>query len=146
MVIDHVGVAVGSIDEAVPQWERMFGYVRTSEPVINTRQKVKVVFLAKPGSLPVKLIEPLDAASPIHAFSRRGGGLHHLCFRCDSVPAQVERMRAAGARVLSEPQPGEAFDNEAIAFVYAAGLNVELIDTDRRARSLGPAPTTKDAT
>lgn len=137
MVIDHVGVAVRSLDEAIAEWERAFGYARISEPVINTRQKVRVVFLAKPGSLPVKLIEPLDATSPIYAFSRRGGGLHHLCFRCESVPAQVERMRADGARVLSEPQPGEAFEDEAIAFVYAAGLNVELIDTERRARSLG---------
>ena len=97
-----------------------------------------MAFLEKPGSLPVKLIEPTDAASPIFAFCQRGGGLHHLCFRAASVSAETARLRALGVRVLSEPQPGEAFENEPIAFVYAAGLNVELVDTERRAGRLPP--------
>ena len=99
-----------------------------------------MVFLAKPGSLQVKLIEPTDPTSPVHAFVQRGGGLHHLCFRCDSVDAEVVRLVAMGLRVLAPPEPGEAFENEAIAFVYAGdGLNVELIDTVRRAGRL-PGP------
>ncbi len=138
MIVDHVGIAVRSLQEGVSTWRDTFGYSQATDVVLNTRQDVRVVFLTKPGSLPVKLIEPADRASPIYAFSQRGGGLHHLCFRCESVPLQVERVRAAGSRVLAPPQPAEAFENEAIAFVYAAGINVELIDTERRARLLGP--------
>jgi methylmalonyl-CoA/ethylmalonyl-CoA epimerase len=64
----------------------------------------------------------------------RGGGLHHLCFRCESIDTELVRLRELGVRVLQGPEPGEAFENEKIAFVYAGdGLNVELIDTDRRA-------------
>jgi len=81
------------------------------------------------------LIEPTDSTSPIHALAVRGGGLHHLCFRCESVDPEVARLQALGLRILTPPQPGEAFEDEKIAFVYAGdGLSIELIDTDKRAR------------
>ena len=137
MILDHVGIAVRSIERSVEHWAEVFGYEQATEVVLNTRQKVRVVFLAKPGSLQIKLIEPTDPTSPVHAFTQRGGGLHHLCFRCESVDAEVARLVALGLRVLAPPEPGEAFDNEMIAFVYAGdGLNVELIDTVRRAGRL----------
>lgn len=134
MVLDHIGIAVRSIDKGIEQWRTLFGYRQATEVVVNTRQKVKVVFMEREGALPVKLIEPVDAASPAAAAVARGGGLHHVCFRCDNLSAELERLGAAGCRVLSPPQPGEAFDNEPIAFLYAnQGLNIELIDTTRRA-------------
>jgi methylmalonyl-CoA/ethylmalonyl-CoA epimerase len=138
VILDHVGIAVRSIEQALLRWEQVFGYRQATQVVTNTRQKVKVVFLAKAGSLAVKLIEPTDPSSPIQAFALRGGGLHHLCFRCESVDAEIVRLQAMGVRVLAPPQPGEAFGGEKIAFVYAGdGLNVELIDTLKRAGSLG---------
>jgi len=134
MIIDHVGIAVRSIERSIEHWQTVFGYQQVTEIVTNTRQKVRVVFLAKRGSLQVKLIEPTDATSPIHALAQRGGGLHHLCFRCDSVDAEVARLQALGLRILTPPQPGETFEDEKIAFVYAGdGLSIELIDTDKRA-------------
>ena len=137
MILDHVGIAVRSIERSVEHWAAVFGYDQSTEIVLNTRQKVRVVFLAKHGSLQIKLIEPIDPTSPIHAFTQRGGGLHHLCFRCESVDAEVARLVALGLRILAPPEPGEAFENEMIAFVYAGdGLNVELIDTMRRAGRL----------
>ena len=137
MILDHVGIAVRSIEQSIERWSDVFGYEQATEIVLNTRQKVRVVFLAKRGSLPIKLIEPTDPTSPVHAFTQRGGGLHHLCFRCDSVDTEVARLVALGLRVLAPPEPGEAFENEMIAFVYAGdGLNVELIDTERRAGRL----------
>jgi methylmalonyl-CoA/ethylmalonyl-CoA epimerase len=141
VILDHVGVAVRSIEDAVSRWERVFGYRRMTDVVTNTRQKVRVVFLEKPGSLPVKLIEPSDLESPLQNFvKQRGGGLHHLCFRCESVNGELIRLEALGLRVLAPAEPGEAFDGERIAFVYAGdGLNMELIDTDRRAARL-PVP------
>lgn len=140
MNIDHVGVVVRSLPEGIDYWKRAFGYEQATEAVVNSRQRVKVVFLAKPGSLPVKLVEPLDETSPVYAFSRRGGGLHHLCFKCRNLEAELERLSEVGVRVLVPPQPGEAFENEAIAFVLAfQGLNVELVDTDRRAKPLAAA-------
>lgn len=134
LVIDHVGIVVRSIEKSVEHWATVFGYRQLTSVVTNTRQRVKVVFLVKQGSLQVKLLEPTDPGSPAYALARRGGGLHHLCFRAESVAAEVARLRTLGLRVLSPPQPGEAFDNEDIAFIYAGeGLNIEVIDTLKRA-------------
>jgi methylmalonyl-CoA/ethylmalonyl-CoA epimerase len=141
MILDHVGIAVRSIEQSIERWTQVFGYRQATEIVVNSRQKVRVVFLERAGSLQVKLIEPTDAASPVHAFTQRGGGLHHLCFRCESLDAEVARLAALGLRVIAPPQPGEAFEDEMIAFVYAGdGLNVELIDTVRRAGRLPGDP------
>ena len=134
MVIDHVGIAVRSLESGIEHWDKVFGYRQSTEIVINTRQQVRVVFLERKDSLSVKLIEPTDKSSPIYEFAQRGGGLHHLCFKCASMDVEIERLTGMGLRVLAGPQPGEAFENENIAFVFAKnGLNIELIDTDKRA-------------
>jgi methylmalonyl-CoA/ethylmalonyl-CoA epimerase len=125
MIIDHIGVVAKSLER--------FGYRQKTEAVVNTRQKVKVVFLEKEGSLDVKLLEPIDETSPVYKFALRGGGLHHLCFKCDALDNKLEELGGFGFRVLAGPEPGEAFENENIAFVYATqGLNIELIDTEKR--------------
>lgn len=134
MVIDHIAVVVRSIDDGAKLWREAFGYVPLTAPVANTRQQVKVMFLSKEGSVMIKLVEPLDRQSPVFGLAARGGGLHHVCFRCDNVSQELKRLETLGGRVLSAPRPGEAFDNELIAFLFAGqGLNVELIDTDKKA-------------
>lgn len=134
VVVDHVAVVVRSLEQALPLWMEAFGYMPITAPVVNSRQQVRIQFLSKPGSITVKLVEPVDAKSPVHSMAARGGGLHHLCFRCDSVADELERLRRAGMRILSGPEPGEGFEGELIAFVYAGqGLNVELIDTQKKA-------------
>jgi len=133
MIIDHIGIVVRSLVEGIAQWEKLFGYQKASAIVTNTRQKVNVAFLAKAGSLTVKLIEPEDETSPIAIFARKGGGLHHICFKCDSVSATIPDLKAEGARLMASPQPGEAFNNHDIAFLLVPGnLNVELIDTSEK--------------
>ena len=137
MVIDHIGVVVPRIEDGLKQWTTLFGYSQMTEEVTNTRQRVRVVFMAKEGSCTVKLIEPADESSPVYRFAQKGGGLHHICFKCDNIDAAVERYKGLGLHVLSEPQPGEAFEGERIAFVFAKqGLNIELIDTEKKARLL----------
>lgn len=137
MRIDHIGIATRSLESGIKQWEDVFGYKQLTEIVENTRQKVKVVFLVKKDSITIKLIEPTDKTSPIHTYASRGGGLHHLCFKCNNVEFELDVLMEKGLRVLSPPQPGEAFENEKIAFLFAKnGLNIELIDTEKRARKI----------
>ncbi len=133
MHIDHLAIAVKSVDQAADRLAQLLGYERHTEKVTNTRQDVTVLFLHKAGSLPLKLIEPASPSSPLWEFVRKGGGLHHVCFKATDVVAACQDLSSRGARVIAEPQPGEAFDDELIAFVYLGfGLNAELIDTDRR--------------
>ena len=99
----------------------------------NTRQQVVVLFCEKLGSLDIKLIEPSEPGSPLTSFVQKGGGLHHLCFKVPDVITACEALSQQGARVIAQPQPGEAFDDHPIAFCHLGlGLNVELVDTDSR--------------
>jgi methylmalonyl-CoA/ethylmalonyl-CoA epimerase len=110
---------------------------------LNTIEDVNVQFLSKPGSLDLKLIEPASKDSPLISFLKsKGEGLHHICFKCEDVEASLEELEKKGARVTAEPIPGEAFDEELIAFAYiAGGLNIELIDTDKRRNTITPQNT-----
>lgn len=140
MIIDHVGIAVKSLEQSIEHWERVFGYQQLTAIVVNTRQKVRVAFLTKENSLTIKLIEATDSASPVYAFAQRGGGLHHLCFKCAQLEGELAKLSSLGLRVLVKPQPGEAFGNERIAFVFdPQGLNIELIDTDKKACLIDPS-------
>jgi methylmalonyl-CoA/ethylmalonyl-CoA epimerase len=133
MQLDHVAVAVRSVEAAAEKLCALLGYERKTAAVTNTRQRVNVLFLAKPGSIDIKLIEPSDEASPLWDAVRKGGGLHHLCFKVADVNEASAALAKKGARIISPPAPGEAFDDNLIAFCYAGfGLNVELIDTDAR--------------
>ncbi len=142
MIIDHVGIQVNSIEEGIKNWETIYEYTQMTEVVINSRQNVKVVFMAKENSVLVKLFEPLDKKAPTTSPLQREG-LHHLCFKCDNLNAEIDRLKQSGLRVVARPQPGEAFDNENIAFLYGKqGLNIELIETDKKARRIDTPDTT----
>lgn len=133
MNIDHICLAVRSITPAANGLCKMFGYEIKTEKVTNTHQQVNVQFLHKKDSLDIKLIEPADKESPLCNFLKKGGGLHHICFKTDDVNKEVVSLQANGARLLSGPEPGEAFDDELIAFLFTGfGLNIEIIDSDKR--------------
>ena len=133
MQLDHVCIAVRSIDAAVARLCPLLGYAPRTRKVTNTRQKVNVQFLSREGSLDLKLIEPSCEDSPLWQSLRKGEGLHHICFRTHDTVDALKELEGRGLRVLAPPAPGEAFDDGLIAFGFAGcGLNIELIDTDRR--------------
>lgn len=134
MIIDHICIAVRNLEEGISYWETVFGYQQKTDDVVNSLQKVRVVFLEKKGSLPVKLIEPVEGNQSLQNFVNRGGGFHHVCFRCEDVENTMAELNAKGLLTLAAPQPGEAFNNHNIAFLLAKyGMNIELIDTEERA-------------
>lgn len=140
MQIDHVAIAVRSVETAADRLCALTGYKRKTEKVTNTRHKVNVLFLEKDASLDIKLIEPSDAESPLWAFLKKGGGLHHVCFKVADVTASCDELKGKGVRILAEPAPGEAFDEGLIAFCYLGlGVSAELIDTDARRRLISSA-------
>ena len=134
MVIDHICFAVRNLEEGIVYWQNVFGYRQKTEIVTNSLQKVKVSFLEKAGSIDIKLIEPLESNESLLKFVGRGGGFHHLCFKCSDMDSKITELKDKGLIMLVPPQPGEAFNNKNIAFLFARyGLNLELIDTDERA-------------
>ena len=104
---------------------------------INTRQKVRVVLFSKENCILIKLIEPTDETSPVYWVARKGGGVHHLGFRCKDVKEEMNRLKSLGLRVIANTQPGKAFEHNQIAFLLGnQGLNIELIDTTKKARKI----------
>jgi len=137
MVIDHICFAVKDINEGVTYWKNVFGYSQMTHIVINSLQKVKVIFMTKEKSLTVKLIEPLEDNQSLVNFVNRGGGFHHICFKCSDINKKIDELTGKGLITLVKPQPGEAFNNNNIAFLLARhGINIELIDTDEKAGKL----------
>ena len=135
MIIDHICIAVKDIEEGIAYWEKVFEYRQMTGIVINSLQKVKVAFLKKENSLTIKIIEPLKDNQSLVNFVSRGGGFHHICFKCDNIDDGLNELKNKGLITLVPPQPGEAFKNHEIAFLLAKyGLNIELIDTDEKAQ------------
>lgn len=134
MIIDHICFAVKNTEEAVKYWKDIFGYERMTETVVNTSQKVKVTFLKKADSLTIKIIEPTDNNISLINFVKRDGGFHHLCFRCSDMDVKLPELTEKGLRLLVAPEPGEAFNNNDIAFLMGRfNMNIELIDTEEKA-------------
>lgn len=137
MIIDHIGIAVKNVRNSIDYWTRMFGYRQATEIILNVKQKVNVVFLEKENSITIKLFEASEESSQVSNFIRKGGGLHHLCFKSQELNSKVIQLKEKGMINLTAPQPGEAFENELIAFLYGRdNLNIEIIETDKKAKRI----------
>jgi methylmalonyl-CoA/ethylmalonyl-CoA epimerase len=134
MKIDHICFAVKNLPDGIAYWDQVFGYKQMTKIVENTLQRVKVTFLKKEDSITIKLIEPVEGNLSLLNFVNRGGGFHHLCFKCENVDEGIAELKGKGLLTLVSPQKGEAFNNHNIAFLLARyGLNIELIDTYEKA-------------
>ncbi|KAB2962221.1 MAG: methylmalonyl-CoA epimerase [Thermoanaerobaculia bacterium] len=124
--IDHVGIAVASIEEARRFWESLGLVIDHVEEV--PQEGVRVAMLVV-GESRIELLESTRPDSPIATFlARRGPGIHHLCLASDDVRADDARLRAAGTELL-RPEPTRGAGGCWIQFVHpksAGGVLVEL--------------------
>jgi len=126
--LDHVAIAVASIDEALPLFELLTG-ARGSPRERVEAQGVAVAFVGE-GVGRLELLEPLSAESAVGRFlAKRGPGLHHLAYRVPDLPAALARLSAAGVRLIDErPRPGA--HGRLVAFLHPAstgGVLIELV-------------------
>ena len=126
--IEHVGIAVRSIDEARRFWEALGLVVEHVEEVPH--EGVRVAMIPCGGSR-IELLEPTRDDSPIARFlDKRGPGIHHLCLASDGVVADDRRLRAAGFEVL-RPEPTRGAGGCWVQFVHprsAGGVLLELAE------------------
>jgi methylmalonyl-CoA epimerase len=127
--LDHIAIAVRSLNEAVPVFEQLLG-VRASTPEVVETQGVRIAFL-EAGPALLELLEPLAPDSPVGRFlDRRGPGLHHIALRVADLPAELQHLQAAGVRLIDE-NPRAGARGHRIAFIHPhslSGVLVELVE------------------
>ena len=131
--IDHVGVAVFDLDEAIAFYGRVFG-MRCVHQEINEEQGVREAMLAvgdTPAGGCVQLLAPLTDASPIAKFlNRKGPGVQQVAYTVTDIEATMASLRARGVQLLYDvPRRGTA--NSRVNFVHprdAGGVLVELVE------------------
>jgi methylmalonyl-CoA/ethylmalonyl-CoA epimerase len=138
--IDHVGIAVPDIDEAIAFYEDSFG-LRLVHREVNADQGVQEAMLAAGDSdTVVQLLSPLGPESPIAAFlQRKGPGVQQVAYRVTSIDEAMAAVRRQGMRlVYDEPRRGTS--DSRVNFVHpkdAGGVLVELVEP---ASERAPAP------
>jgi methylmalonyl-CoA epimerase len=117
--IDHLGIAVRSLDEALRFYAANLGLPILSRETVE-HEKVNVAMLPAGASARIELLEPLDPSSTIAKFlEKRGPGLHHVAMRVPDLQATARRLEAAGVRLLGTPRRGAG--GHLYVFVHPAG-------------------------
>jgi methylmalonyl-CoA/ethylmalonyl-CoA epimerase len=114
--IDHLGIAVRSLDEAIPFYENALG-LRCEHREEVPSQKVRTAFFSV-GETHLELLEPTSLDSPLSKFLEKNGeGLHHVAFGVSDVAAQLQAAAGAGCRLINE-KPVEGAGGKLVAFLH----------------------------
>ncbi len=131
--IDHLGIAVKSIEASLRFWEDALGMKVALRETVE-QEKVRVAML-EAGGPHIELLEATSADSAIAKFiDKRGEGLHHIALSVPDLHAAAERLKASGSRLLNEPRAGAG--GHLYVFVHpasAGGVLLELIQQEVRA-------------
>ncbi len=116
----HLGVAVESLERAIPVYRDLFGYQLVSGPYDDPLQKVSVCFLGReaPGDIVIELVAPLGDDSPIRSMLAKGGSAYHVCYEVPDIENTLAELRAKGCIIVSKPVPAVAFNQRRIAWLY----------------------------
>jgi len=125
--IDHIGIAVESLDVAIPIYTTLTGHdPEHFEDVPD--QKVKTAFFSL-GESNLELLEATAPDSPIAKFIKKQGrgGIHHICVQVDDIEAKLKELKEAGVQLIdSEPKKGA--HNKLVAFIHPKSTGGVLIE------------------
>ena len=132
MKIDHIGVVVHDIQEALKAYEAALG-LPLREVMEVPDQEVEVAFLPV-GESNVELVQPTSSDTGVARFlEKRGEGIHHVCIEVEDIDAALARLQAHGVQLIDEePRPGA---HGRVAFVHPRamhGVLIELVEHEHR--------------
>jgi methylmalonyl-CoA epimerase len=129
MKIDHIGIAVKSLTDALKVYEAAIGLKVSGFDEVD-EQGVRVAMLTV-GESRIELLEPTGSDSPIEKFmAKRGEGIHHIAVRVDDIEQTLERLKASGMRLIDQV-PRRGAHNTRIAFIHPSsthGVLLELVE------------------
>lgn len=124
--IDHVGIAVESLEQAKVAYLAMGWEDSPSEEVKSEKVRVQMFNLENNSRL--ELIEPTDDSSPIAKFlKKRGPGIHHICLRVKDIRQTLAKLKEAGLQLVHE-EPFQGAHNCQVAFVHPKSTGGVLIE------------------
>ncbi|HEX5894683.1 MAG TPA: methylmalonyl-CoA epimerase [Thermoleophilaceae bacterium] len=127
--IDHIGVAVEDLDEAIALYGERLGMPLEHRETVEA-QGVEAVLLGV-GEGHVELLQPLGPETAVARFLRRNGpGLHHVAYGTDDIESAIESVLAAGLRLIDE-QPRLGIRGSRVAFLHpksTGGVLTELVE------------------
>lgn len=128
--IDHLGIAVPSLEAAIAAYEALGFRVEARHDVPTER--VRTAFLPV-GESHLELLEPTDDSSTVARFLEKRSGLHHVCVLVDDLDAALRAMRSRGVPLLDET-PRVGAGGCRVAFVHPKGAGGVLIELKEQAR------------
>lgn len=127
--IDHIGIAVESIDESIRLYTESFGMPEQHRETVED-QGVKAALLGV-GEGHIELIEPLSPDSGVATFIERNGeGMHHVAYQTDDIDTALSRVREAGLRLIDE-EPRVGIRGSRVAFLHpkaTGGVLTEIVE------------------
>lgn len=124
--IDHIGIAVKSIEEASKFYEDVLGQKVVGIETLSS-ENLKTAFV-KIGDVEIELLEATSPDSPVAKFiEKKGEGIHHIAFKVDDIEASLEKLKSKGIRLIDEiPKLGA--EGSKIAFVHPKSTNGVLLE------------------
>lgn len=119
--IEHIGIAVKSLEESIPYYEEVLGLeCYAIEEVAD--QKVKTAFF-KVGDTKIELLEPTDPESPVAKFiDKKGQGMHHIAYAMDDVNGALRDAEEKGMRLIDK-EPRQGAEGLQIGFLHPKSTN-----------------------
>jgi methylmalonyl-CoA/ethylmalonyl-CoA epimerase len=128
--VDHVGVAVKNLDEAIALYRDALGFKLEGVDVL-TERKVRVAFFSTGGETKIELLEPIGSDSPVAKFlENRGEGIQHVAVRVKDIEAVLAELKQKGVTLVDD-KPKSGAEGAKIAFVHAKstkGVLLELVE------------------
>lgn len=129
-VVDHIGIAVKSIEDSLKFWEGTLGIKCTGVEEV-TEQKVKTAFLPIEDT-EVELLEGTSPDSPVSKFiEAKGEGIHHLAIRVDNLEESLAELKEKGVRLIDET-PRKGAGGALIAFIHPKATGGILLELSQR--------------
>ena len=114
--IDHIGIAVNSIEQARDYFEKTLGLTCEGEETVDS-QKVKTAFYSV-GEVHIELLEPTSDDSAVAKYlGKNGEGVHHIAFKTDSVESQLDQAEKCGCSLINKT-PVEGAGGKKVAFLH----------------------------
>lgn len=129
--LDHIGIAVANLDDALAFYRDALG-LEIGAPEQVASQRVRAHFIPLGGSA-LELLEATAEDSPIAKYvAKRGPGLHHVTLRVDDIAAALAQLKARGVRLIDEaPRPGA--HGSLVAFIHPASAHGVLVELTQKA-------------